>query len=114
MRTELVYYEYTAVAYSLYFSFYTDFIVVYSPDAPPLGASIGTSALVGIVCGSVAAVLVVAGIVFWLFRSNDASAPPAKGAESSTSHPMNESNVVTTEVNETIGSMVNNEEDMWI
>ena len=85
---------------------------MYTSGTQLLGG-ITTPALVGIVCGSVAAVFVMAGIVVFLVKSNKAK------EESSTKMEFNETTTTSStklikDVDGGIGEMAQEDEDKWI
>ncbi|KAH0789739.1 hypothetical protein GPJ56_006241 [Histomonas meleagridis] len=62
-----VFYEYSILHYSTYFSYYS-LVNVFFAQNDLKSNSLGKDALVGLVCGCVAAVLIIAGAVVFLFR----------------------------------------------
>ena len=113
VRTELVFYAYTAVAYSSYRSFYTHFFTIIFPASLPPAAGLTTPALAGIVCGAVAAAFVIAGVVVFLMRSSRRSEESSAKEEFNETTTRSSANLVE-DLDGGIGDMAKEDEDNWI
>ena len=65
-HSSFVFYEYATILYSSYYSFYSHFFTIIVDPGLQQRGGLRTDALVGIVCGLVAAVLLIAGIIVFV------------------------------------------------
>ena len=112
VSTPLSYYAYRAVQYSSYYSFYSDFFTVIYQTESQNGFRIPAETLIGIVCGSIAAVLLIVGIVVFLVHRNSKQVLTS----SSSKHELPcEREDQTEYVNQDeLGKLALKEDDQWI
>ncbi|KAH0786922.1 leucine-rich repeat domain-containing protein [Histomonas meleagridis] len=112
VETNFIYYNYTVIVYSTYYSYYSNFFtyVYLSPSDEPGG--ITTAALIGIICGAVAFVLIVVAAVTFLVKSNN------RKEKSSVKLQFKETTTSTTKQYDDVDSIVEElakeDEDNWL
>ena len=70
ISTKFIYYDYNVVQYSSYYIFYSDFFTIIYPDDSLQHEGISKESLIGIICGSVAFVLLIIGIIIFIISRN--------------------------------------------
>ena len=111
INEEFVFYEYNVIAYSSYFSFYTDLFSIINQNEKIQNNRIEIGLLIGIICGSVAIVLIIVGIIVWFVRNHN------KNLQSSSDNELDKTyteKVSTEKIDEGIGKMVMEDVDQWI
>ena len=111
--TQFVYYEYNFISYSTCYSYYSNFFTLIRQNELPNGKSISTQALIGIICGSFAAVFLIIGVILFVFHrsKNDISK-----SSSSTSIKRSASDVEirSEHIDHEMNKLALDDEDQWI
>ncbi|KAH0795402.1 Ig domain-containing protein [Histomonas meleagridis] len=113
----LIFYEYSVIHMTTIISFYSGYYtfvfpsLYYISDEPVLNSA----SLVGIICGSIALVLIIIGVVVWLFRiSKKVSSYSELNKEFSESFSSDLDKQQQHQMIQTIGEMSKEEDDQWM
>ncbi|KAH0795274.1 DUF5057 domain-containing protein [Histomonas meleagridis] len=112
LHSKYIFYKYSVIKYPTYFSFYSGFFAPYIQNEINERNVISKSFLIGIICGAVAIVFIIIGIVFFLIRKKNIKIEK----QSSKSVGGDDGFVIesTEKPDKVIGELLENEKDLWI
>ncbi|KAH0787220.1 hypothetical protein GPJ56_008934 [Histomonas meleagridis] len=112
VTTDFIYYDYSLIIFTTYFSFIHNFITVAPTASQQSGSGLSKGAVIGIICGGVVIVLVIIGIVIFVVKRGNANKRINLSTveEAATSSYIENSVVVDQEVNK----FVKEDNDQWI
>ncbi|KAH0792549.1 hypothetical protein GPJ56_003534 [Histomonas meleagridis] len=108
ITTYFIYYEYTVIIYTFYISFYTDFFTIMYTSETTASALTQTE-LIGIICGAIAFVLVIVGVVIFIIKRKKPHQSEEIIEDEISS--MNEQKEL---IDEDVHELVKHEDDKWL